>query len=454
MKPLKLTSIHLIPLSFLITIVIGGLILMLPWASADGSWTGFIPSLFTATTSACVTGLTVVNVATHYSLLGKIIILILIQAGGLGIITVVSMIMLITQKKFSIADRKMLQESLNLETDVGVLKLLIRIFKDVAKVETFGAAVYAIDFIPRFGVARGIWYSVFTSISAFCNAGIDIFGDSSLIAYHDNPLIMINTMFLIVMGGLGYVVWFDMSEKIKYGIKKKYNPVIIFKRFNEHTKLVLSVTFALIIIGAVLIFIAEYDNIYTIGHFSLMDKIINSFFESVTLRTAGFASFAQENMTDFSCVISYIWMFIGGSPIGTAGGVKTVTIYLALLNIISYIRDDDQTITFNRRVTEENMRKATVIVAVAAFTIVVLTLALISTNPINMQDGLYEIISASATVGLTRGLTGSLNLAGQLIIILAMYLGRIGPISLAIFFAGKRHKNNKCRYLEGSFFVG
>ena len=156
MKPLKLTSIHLIPLSFLITIVIGGLILMLPWASADGGWTGFIPSLFTATTSACVTGLTVVNVATHYSLLGKIIILILIQAGGLGIITVVSMIMLITQKKFSIADRKMLQESLNLETDVGVLKLLIRIFKDVAKVEIFGAAVYAIDFIPRFGVARGI----------------------------------------------------------------------------------------------------------------------------------------------------------------------------------------------------------------------------------------------------------------------------------------------------------
>ena len=454
MKPLKLTSIHLIPLSFLITIVIGGLILMLPFASADGSWTGFIPSLFTATTSACVTGLTVVNVATHYSLLGKIIILLLIQAGGLGIITVVSMIMLITQKKFSIADRKMLQESLNLETDVGVLKLLIRIFKDVAKVETFGAAVYAIDFIPRFGMARGIWYSVFTSISAFCNAGIDIFGDSSLIEYHSNPLIMINTMFLIVMGGLGYVVWFDMSEKIKYGFRHKYNPVIILKRFNEHTKLVLSVTFALIIIGAVLTFIAEYDNPYTMGHFSLVDKIINSFFESITLRTAGFASFTQENMTDFSCVISYIWMFIGGSPIGTAGGVKTVTFYLAMLNIISYIRDDDQTITFNRRVTEENMRKATVIVAVAAFTIVVLTLALISTNPINMQDGLYEIISASATVGLTRGLTGSLNLAGQLIIILAMYLGRIGPISLAIFFAGKRHKNNKCRYLEGSFFVG
>ena len=427
---------------------------MLPFASADGSWTGFIPSLFTATTSACVTGLTVVNVATHYSLLGKIIILLLIQAGGLGIITVVSMIMLITQKKFSIADRKMLQESLNLETDVGVLKLLIRIFKDVAKVETFGAAVYAIDFIPRFGMARGIWYSVFTSISAFCNAGIDIFGDSSLIEYHSNPLIMINTMFLIVMGGLGYVVWFDMSEKIKYGFRHKYNPVIILKRFNEHTKLVLSVTFALIIMGAVLTFIAEYDNPYTMGHFSLVDKIINSFFESITLSTAGFASFTQENMTDFSCVISYIWMFIGGSPIGTAGGVKTVTFYLALLNIISYIRDDDQTITFNRRVTEENMRKATVIVAVAAFTIVVLTLALISTNPINMQDGLYEIISASATVGLTRGLTGSLNLAGRLIIILAMYLGRIGPISLAIFFAGKRHKNNKYRYLEGSFFVG
>ena len=159
-------------------------------------------------------------------------------------------------------------------------------------------------------------------------------------------------------------------------------------------------------------------------------------------------------MTDFSCVISYTLMFIGGSPIGTAGGVKTITIFLALLNIIAYIHDDDQSIIFNKRVTDENMRKATVIVAVATFTIIILTLALIVTNPINIQDGLYEVISASATVGLSRGLTSSLNSVGQIIIIIAMYLGRIGPISLAIFFAGRSHHKSKCRYVEGEFFVG
>ena len=427
---------------------------MLPVSSYDGSWSGFITSLFTSTTSTCVTGLTVVNISTEYSLFGQIIILLLIQIGGLGVITVVSMIMLITQKKFSIADRKMLQDSLNLQTDVGVLRLLIRIFKDVAKVETFGAVLYSIVFVPEYGAIKGVWYSIFTSISAFCNAGIDVFGDTSLSDYSSNTLVMATTMFLIVMGGLGYVVWFDMSEKIKYGIKKRYNPWVIIKRFNEHTKLVLSVTLALIMIGAIMVFLAEYKNPNTIGEYSLYDKIINSFFESITFRTAGFSSFAQEEMTDVSCVTSYLLMFIGGSPVGTAGGVKTVTIYLSLLNIISYIRDDTQTIVFERRVTEESMRKATVIVSVAAFTIVVLTLALISTNPIGLQDGLYEVISASATVGLTRGLTGNLNTIGRIIIIVAMYLGRIGPISLAIFFAGKRHKNDKCRYLEGSFFVG
>ncbi|MBQ1472810.1 MAG: potassium transporter TrkH, partial [Lachnospiraceae bacterium] len=238
------------------------------------------------------------------------------------------------------------------------------------------------------------------------------------------------------------------------GIRHRFTPVQIVKRFNEHTKLVLSVTGALIVTGAVFFFFAEYGNAGTIGELSLFDKIINSFFESVTLRTAGFCSFPQQNMTDFSCVMSYFLMFIGGSPIGTAGGVKTVTIFLALMNVISYIREDNQTVLFHHRATEESMRKATVIVSVAAFTIIVLTLLLIVTNPINLQDGLYEVISASATVGLSRGLTSSLNTVGRIIIIVAMYLGRIGPISLAIFFAGRKNHKTKCRYTEGNFFVG
>lgn len=450
----KISSVQLIPFSFLAAIVIGALILMLPISSASGDWTSPLVALFTATTSTCVTGLVVVDTFSYFSVFGQVIILGLIQIGGLGIITVISMIMLITQKKFSLGDRKMLQDSLNLNTDVGILKILIRISKDVFKVEAVGALLYAIAFIPEYGVGRGIWYSVFHSVSAFCNAGIDIIGTRSLMDYKSNPLVMCTTMILIVLGGLGYVVWFDMSENIKAGIRHRFTPVQIVKRFNEHTKLVLSVTGALIVTGAVFFFFAEYGNAGTIGELSLFDKIINSFFESVTLRTAGFCSFPQQNMTDFSCVMSYFLMFIGGSPIGTAGGVKTVTIFLALMNVISYIREDNQTVLFHHRATEESMRKATVIVSVAAFTIIVLTLLLIVTNPINLQDGLYEVISASATVGLSRGLTSSLNTVGRIIIIVAMYLGRIGPISLAIFFAGRKNHKTKCRYTEGNFFVG
>lgn len=454
MNKKQISSVQLIPLSFLIAIVLGGLILMLPISSATGNWTNPLVAMFTSTTSTCVTGLVVVDTFSYFSLFGQFIIMCLIQIGGLGIITFISMIMLITQKKFSLVDRKMLQDSLNLNTDVGILRILIRISKDVLKVEFFGAFLYSIEFIPEFGILKGIWFSIFHSISAFCNAGIDIIGDNSLISYKSNPLVMCTTMILIIMGGLGYVVWFDMSEKIKAGIRKGFTPVQIFKRFNEHTKLVITVTAVLIVSGALFFFVSEYDNTGTIGNLSLFDKIINSFFESVTLRTAGFCSFPQENMSDFSCVMSYMLMFIGGSPIGTAGGVKTVTIFLALLNVISYIHDDDQSIIFNRRITEENMRKATVIVSVATFTIIVLTLALIVTNPVSIQDGLYEVISASATVGLSRGLTSNLNTIGKIIIIIAMYLGRIGPISLAIFFASRGHHKSKCRYTEGNFFVG
>ena len=450
----KLKSAQVIPLSFLLVIFIGTFILMLPISTADGKGADFVTALFTATTSVCVTGLVVVDTFAHWSLIGKIVILILIQLGGLGIISVTSILMLLINRRFTLRETLMLHDAFNLDSMSGVKRFLAKVFLGTFFVEGLGAILYMPVFIPQFGVARGIWYSVFTGVSAFCNAGIDIIGPNSLIDYNTNPLVLGNTTMLIVLGGLGYVVWFDMIHGVREGFRKKYSPAVVIKRFSEHTKLVFQLTAVLLLIGFVIVFIMEYNNPDTIGNMSLGNKLMNAFFQSVTFRTAGFAAVPQQNLTDGSCIIGALLMFIGGSPVGTAGGVKTVTIYLALLNIVSYIRDDDQTITFNRRVTEENMRKATVIVSVAAFTIVVLTLALISTNPINMQDGLYEIISASATVGLTRGLTGSLNLAGQLIIILAMYLGRIGPISLAIFFAGKRHKNNKCRYLEGSFFVG
>ena len=454
MKISRISSMRLIPLSFLVAVFVGAFMLMLPISSASGEWTDFVTALFTATTSVCVTGLTVVDTFSYWSDFGHVIILCLIQVGGFGIITVISMFMLLTQRKFSLGDRKMLQDSLNLNTDSGILKMLNKIFKGTAIIESIGACLYATEFVPKYGWGRGIWISVFTSISAFCNAGIDIMGSNSLCNYSSNPRILFITMMLIVLGGLGYVVWFDMYSTIKRGIKRHFTPVQIFKRFTEHTKLVLTITAGLIILGWIAIFFAEYNNPFTMRGMPFKDKVLNSLFESVTLRTAGFAAVPQDGLTDFSCVIAYVLMFIGGSPVGTAGGVKTVTFFLATMGIISYIRSDDTNVVFHRRVSEEAMRKASVIVSVSSFAVIVMTLLLISVNPVNMQDALFEIVSSLATVGLSRGLTPSLNTWGRLVVIVAMYLGRIGPISLAIFFAGRTKKKVKRNYIEGKFFVG
>ncbi len=454
MKLTRIPSMRLIPLSFLVAILVGSLLLILPISSADGNWTDFVTALFTATTSVCVTGLTVVDTFSYWSTFGHVVILFLIQIGGFGIITVISMIMLLTQRKFSLGDRKMLQDSLNLDTEAGILKILSRIFKGTLSVELLGALMYSIVFIPEFGPVKGAWISIFNAISAFCNAGIDIIGPNSLKPYSSNPYVLFVTMLLIVLGGLGYVVWFDLAHVIKKGVKSRFTPVQIFKRFSEHTKLVLAMTFALIAIGWLVFFIAEYDNPLTLKNMSIPDKIFNSLFESITLRTAGFASFSQAGITDLSCVIAYILMFIGGSPVGTAGGIKTVTFFLALMGIITYIRSEDSNILFGRRVSGESMRKSSVIVYVSMFSVITFTLLLNATNPVTLQDALFEVISSLATVGLSMDLTSNLNTIGRLIIIVCMYLGRIGPISMAIFFAGRIRQKNNQHYLEGKFFVG
>ena len=454
MKLSRISSIRLIPLSFLAAMLIGSLLLTLPISSAEGVWTNYVTALFTATTSVCVTGLTVVDTFAYWSTFGHVIILILIQIGGFGIITVISLIMLLTQRKVTLGDRKILQDALNLDTEAGIMHILVRIFRGTISVELLGAVFYSIEFIPKFGPIKGAWYSLFTAISAFCNAGIDILGPDSLMSYSSDPLILIVTMTLIVLGGLGYVVWFDLAHVIRQGVIRRFTPSQIFKRFSEHTKLVLSLTLGLILAGWVIFFLTEYNNPATMQGMSLGDKLLNSLFESVTLRTAGFASFSQKGLTDISCVFAYIIMFIGGSPIGTAGGIKTVTFFLAMMGIITYIRDEDVNVVFNRRVSDESMRKASVIVYVSLFSVILFTLLLNATNDVSLQDALFEVISGLATVGLTRDLTGTLNLAGKVIIIVCMYLGRIGPISMAIFFAGKNKNKSKINYIEGKFFVG
>ena len=454
MKKKYFSSAQLIPISFLAAIIIGALLLMLPFASVDGQWTSFVDALFTSATSICVTGLTVLDTGNHWSLFGQIIIVILIQMGGLGIIAVISLIMIITQKKFSLGERIMLKDSLNLDSTSGVIRFLLKIIRTTFIIEAAGALLYSLKFIPRYGFFRGLWISVFNAVSAFCNAGMDVMGENSLEAYNDSAFVLGITMILIIVGGGGFVVWFDVLEKIRTGLKKRFSAGQIIARFSVHTKLALCMTLFLILFGAGEVFIAEYDNPDTIGSMSLGAKILNSFFESVTYRTAGFCTFSQKGLTDISCFFAYIIMFIGGSPIGTAGGVKTTTFYLAVKNITSYIKGEDNAIVFNRSVSAELMRKATVIVSVSMVTVIFLTLLLVMTNPISAKDGLFEIVSASATVGLTRDVTGILNTPGKLIVTTAMYLGRIAPISMAIFLAGIHHRKKMINNPEGRYFVG
>lgn len=450
----KLKSAQVIPLSFLLVIFIGTFILMLPISTADGKGADFITALFTATTSVCVTGLVVVDTFAHWSLIGKIVILILIQLGGLGIISVTSILMLLINRRFTLRETLMLHDAFNLDSMSGVKRFLAKVFLGTFFVEGLGAILYMPVFIPQFGVARGIWYSVFTGVSAFCNAGIDIIGPNSLIDYNTNPLVLGNTTMLIVLGGLGYVVWFDMIHGVREGFRKKYSPAVVIKRFSEHTKLVFQLTAVLLLIGFVIVFIMEYNNPDTIGNMSLGNKLMNAFFQSVTFRTAGFAAVPQQNLTDGSCIIGALLMFIGGSPVGTAGGVKTVTFFLVIINTLSFIRNRNENVVFGRKITSDLIHKSAAIISVSFFITFIFMLLLVKTNELGLVDAMYETFSATATVGLSRAVTPTLNVAGRLIIIMAMYLGRIGPISMALFFSQGTSGRNKVSYAKGNFYVG
>lgn len=454
MKKFRIQPVQLIPLSFLVTIIIGTLFLMLPISTADGESTGVLTAIFTATTSVCVTGLVVVDTFSHWSFFGQFIIMILAQIGGLGVVSVASMIMIMGKKKFTFGEHKLLGDSLNVEKNKELLSFLKRIFTGVFIVEGIGTCLYAVKFIPLLGLYRGIWASVFHSVSAFCNAGMDVVGPNSMIDFQSSGYLMCLTMILIILGGIGFVVWFDVIDGIKEGIRKHFSPLKILKRFPVHTKLVLLMTVSLIILGTVVIFLAEYDNPLTLGNMSLGNKILNSLFQSVTFRTAGFASVPQDGLTDISCLIGYILMFIGGSPVGTAGGIKTVTVFLVIMNAVSYIRGKKENVIFHQRVSEELMRKAAAVTCVSIFAVCLMTILLMFSQSIPLNDALYEVISALGTVGLSKGLTPTLNMESRIIIIIAMYLGRIGPISMAIFFTKEDNTKNKIKHSEGTFFVG
>lgn len=458
----ELSTTQLIAIGFLAAIVIGSILLMLPCSSADGTATPLVDSLFTSATCVCVTGLTVVTTASHWSLFGKLVILVLIQLGGLGIISFTTGLMLILGRRITLGDRILLEDALNLNTLKGLVRFLKRIFAGTFLVEGVGALCYMFVFIPfcirqsgfQMGILRGIWFSVFHSVSAFCNAGLDLIGDNSVCGFVSNPLYNFVTMALIVIGGIGFVVWWDVLANLKRTFQGSYSPKRFFRKLRLHSKITLATTVSLIVFGALMIFFIEYTNPETIGNLSFTQKVMASLFESVSLRTAGYASFSQSGLRAGSVLVCLFLMFIGGSSISTAGGIKTSTFSVLFLSTKATIQGKNHLIVYNRHIPHKTVQKALAVTMVSLLVFMAASFALYNFEGGSMADAVFETMSAIATVGLSRDYTSKLHMAGKLIVTLCMYLGRIGPISMAIFFGRKKKHAEWFRYAEEDITVG
>ena len=431
----KLSSTQIILLGFMAIILIGSVLLSLPISSASGNSVPYIDALFTATTATCVTGLVTLPTVSTWSTFGQAVILILIQIGGLGVITVAAGFMMLLSKKISISSRIIIQDSFNLNSLSGMVRFIKKVIVGCFAIEAIGALLYMTVFVPEYGL-RGVWISIFNSVSAFCNAGIDIIAEDSLCRYALNPIINITTMILIFMGGIGFIVWWDVIRVFRE--KKKHK----FRFLSLHSKIALSVTAFLILSGSILFFIFERNNPLTMRDLSLFDQIQMSLFQSVTTRTAGFATIPQENLTTASSIVSIFLMFIGGSPVGTAGGIKTVTLLVLVCTAFATVRNRRTIDAFDRQISENAIRKATAVFVISGTVVLLSTLLLSTVSNGSFLDILYETVSATATVGLTRNFTATLNTIGKVIIIATMYFGRVGPISLVIAFNLSKQKGN------------
>lgn len=436
----ELRPVQVILIGFLVTIFAGSILLSLPIATKSGQATPYIDALFTATTSVCVTGLIVETTMTHWSIFGQAVILLLVQIGGLGVITISTGMFFLIGKRITLGNRILIQESLGLNTLTGLVSLVKKILIGTTIIEGIGALFYATQFIPEFGFGYGIWAAVFNSISAFCNAGMDIVRDDSLRSYVTNPVINVTTMGLIILGGLGFIVWKDLWQALKKIVRGKIPAKRVVQQLKFQTKIVLSITFFLIMFGTILIFIFEYENPATMKDLSLPGKFMASMFQSVTTRTAGFETVAQGALTDASSLVSMFMMIIGGSPTGTAGGVKTVTFAILIFCVISVAKQEDSISLFKRRVPQHLLSKALAIIVIYLIILMSSVLLLLVFDHGSFMDSCYECVSALATVGLTKGLTPNLTIAGKIIIIITMYIGRVGPISMAIGFSQKNKK--------------
>ena len=447
---IDLSTTQTIMLSFLLAILAGSFFLALPGSSADGQAVPYVDALFTAATSICVTGLVTLPTVTTWSVFGQIVILILIQIGGLGIITIMSGLMISLHRRIGMRDRQLIQDAFNLNTLSGMVKFIKKVLLGTFMVEGVGALLYMTVFIPQYGL-HGIWISLFNAVSAFCNAGMDILSENSLCEYVHNPLVNTVTALLIIMGGIGYIVWWDVVRVCK-NLKKQ--GLKCFRTLTLHSKIALFITALLLLSGTAAFFVFEYDNPLTLGSYSLPEKIQAAFFQSVTTRTAGFATVPQQNLTNASAFISILLMFLGGSPVGTAGGIKTVTIAVLFVAAFATIKNKEDAVLFQRRISKQAINKAVAVVCTSFLILFASTVLLAAITDAAALDIVYETVSATATVGLTRDLTPKLNMMGKIIIIITMYLGRVGPISLMVAFHTRKEDRHMIKNPTEEISVG
>lgn len=446
-KNIRWNTLRITAVGFFGIILIGGVLLYLPVSNTQPI--AFMDALFTSVTSVCVTGLVTVTPASQFTLFGKAVLLLLIQIGGLGVIACATLFFFLLRRRITLRERVMLQESYGADRLGGIVKMVRKIILGTLAVEGLGAILYGLQFVPEYGLAKGIWYSIFHAVSAFCNAGIDILGENSLADYAVNPIINITTILLIILSGIGFSVWFDVLDNGKKLFHREVPGKWWFTRLRLHSKLALLMTLFLIIAGTVFVLCAEYGNPETIGGMSFGEKLLASLFQSVTTRTAGFYTFSQGAMHDESKLFCAILMFIGGSPGGTAGGTKTTTFAMLFLACLTFVRGGNDTECMGRRISVANFRTGFCVVMVAFSVFITGTIAILAMEPdgIPMIDVVYEAASAVGTVGLTADLTPHLGRASQMVIMVMMYIGRLGPLTLALTFAGKTHPRDKVRRL-------
>ncbi|WP_102399949.1 TrkH family potassium uptake protein [Haloimpatiens massiliensis] len=439
-KP-KFTPVQILAIGFAIVILTGAILLNLPIASASGTRTPFIDCIFTSTSAVCVTGLVTVNTSTHWTYFGKTVIMLLIEIGGLGFMSFATMIALILGKRITLKERLVMQEAMNSFSLQGIVKLARYVLFFTFFIQSMGALLLSTQFIPEYGLGKGIYFSIFHSISAFCNAGFDLTGNS-LIPYSNNVVVIMTISFLVIIGGLGFFVWAEL-----YNYKRR-------RKISLHSKVVITATAILLVGGTILMFLFESNNPGTLKGKGILEKMLSSFFAAVTPRTAGFNSISTADMSTAGIFLTILLMFVGGSPGSTAGGIKTSTMGVLLMTVVSVIRGKEETEIFKKRINKEIIYRAFSIVVISLGLVITVTMILSITEVgFPFEYLLYEATSAFGTVGLTLGLTSKLTTIGKIVLALTMYAGRVGPLTLALALA-KNKKKSSIKYPEDKILVG